>query len=174
MSSVSCECSTTNSITNLLGCDGNFVDKDSLSDWLVDDSWAFCWYSNKDGFFDIFFVLNFAKLVDGEEVVSGLGDLVMFNSEVFLGDILGSLIELIESISSISVDDVESSSILGSAGGGSVVAGGLESLWSVLNIGNKEIALLGHSSWSVVSISSGLSGVESLLSVLNVVDLLGG
>ena len=98
----------------------------------------------------------------------------MFNSEIFNGNILGSLTELIESKSFISVDDVKSSSILGSAGGGSVVAGRLNCLWSELNIGNKEIALLGHSSWSVESISSGLSDMEWLLSLLKVVDSLGG
>ena len=161
-------------ITNLMGCDGNSVMIDSLSNWLVDGSWAGCMDINEDGFLDLFFVLNVAKLVDGDEVVSGLGDLVMFNSEAFLGNLFGSLLELKEININISVDNVESSSVLGSAGGDSVVAGGVDSLWSVLNISDKEISLFGDSSSSVESISSGLSGVEWLLSLLDVSDSLGG
>ena len=161
-------------ITNLLGCDGNLVNIDSLSKWLVDGSWAGCMDINEDGFLDLFFVLNVAKLVDGDEVVSGLGDTIMLNSETFRGNLFGSLLELKEININISTDSVVSSSVLGSAGGGNVVAGGADNLWSDLNIGHKEISLFGDSSSSVLSISSGLSDVEWLLSLLDVSDSLGG
>ena len=112
--------------------------------------------------------------MEGDEVVSGLGDLIIFNSEVFLGNLFGSLLELKEFNILISADNIESSSVLGSTGGDCIVAGGIYSLWSVLNISNEEIFLFSHSSWSVDSISSGLSDVEWLLSLLDVSDSLGG
>ena len=108
-------------ITNLMGCDGNSVMIDSLSNWLVDGSWAGCMDINEDGFLDLFFVLNVAKLVDGDEVVSGLGDLIVFNSEIFLGNLFGSLFELKKIDINISVGDVVSSSLLRSAGAESCV-----------------------------------------------------
>ena len=166
--------SRANSISDLLDSDGDLVNKDSLSNWLVDGGWAGCMDIDEDGFLDLFFVLNVAKLVDGDEVVSGLGDLIVFNSEIFLGNLFGSLFELKKIDINISVGDVVSSSLLSSAGAESCVAGGANSLWSGLNIGDEEISLLSHSSWSVDSISSGLSDVEWLLSLLDVSDSLGG
>ena len=47
-----------------------------------------------DNLLNFFFVLNVAELVDGDEVVSGLGDFVELNGEVLLGDFLLSLLEL--------------------------------------------------------------------------------
>ena len=112
--------------------------------------------------------------MEGDEVVSGLGDLIIFNSEVFLGNLFGSLLELKEFNILISADNIESSSVLGSTGGDCIVAGGIYSLWSVLNISNKEIFLFSHSTWRVDSISSSLSDVEWLLSLLDVSDSLSG
>ena len=96
--------------------DGDLVNKDSLSNWLVDGGWAGCMDIDKDGFLDLFFVLNVAKLVDSDEVVSSLGDLIIFNSEIFLGNLFGSLFELKKIDINISVGDVVSSSLLRSAG----------------------------------------------------------
>ena len=109
------------SISDLLGSDGNLVNKDSLNKWLVDGSWAGSSDINEDGFLDLFFVLNVAKLVDGDEVVSGLGDLIILNSEIFLGNLFGSLFELKKIDINISVGDVVSSSLLRSAGAESCV-----------------------------------------------------
>ena len=133
------------SISNLLGSDGNLVNVDSLSKWLVDGSWAGSSDINEDGFLDLFFVLNVAKFVEGDEVVSGLGDLIIFNSEVFLGNLFGSLLELKEINILISADNIESSSVLSSADGDCVVAGGAKSLWSVLNTTDKGWVIFGHS-----------------------------
>ena len=108
-----------------MSSDGNLVNKDSLNKWLVDGSWASSSDINEDGFLDLFFILNVAKLVDGDEVVSGLGDLIIFDSEVFLSNLFGSLLELKEINILISADNIESSSVLGSAGGDCIVAGGI-------------------------------------------------
>ena len=77
--------------------------------------------------------------------IVGLGDLIIFNSEVFLGNLFGSLLELKEIDILISADNVESSSVLSSAGGDCVVAGGAQSLWSVLNTTDKGWCIFGHS-----------------------------
>ena len=164
----------TSGVANLGDSDGKLVDEDLLGEWSVDGLLADSWDVDEDSLLDLFFVLNVAELVDGDEVVSGLGDLVELDGEVLLGDLLGSLLELEEFKFLVIGDNVVSGSVLNSVNLNSVVSGGVDLLWSGLNLGHEGVSLLGDELWSVLGVSSGLGDVSWLLSDLLVGDGLGG
>ena len=161
-------------VANLGDSDSNLGDEDLLGKWLVDSLLADGSNWNMDNLLNLFFELNVAELVDGDEVVSGLGDFVELNGEVLLGDFLLSLLELEEFEGLVISDNVVSGSVLNSLSSDSVVSGGIDLLWSSLDFGDEGVSLLGHELWGVLGVSSSLSDVFWLLSNLLVGDSLGG
>ena len=143
------------------GCN---IDGDLLGDWLVLLSLAGVWDINDDGVLDFSLLLDLTEFVDGDVVISGGGDFVIsdlrFNNvDILWGDnedILGGL--------NVGVHNVVSGDLLGSLDWLGGVGGAVNSLWSVLNVGHKNISLSG---FVLVVIDSGGGGVSVVLWLLS-------